>query len=129
MIYVDTSVVLAQLFAEDRRPPRRLWDDSLVSSRLIEYETWSRLHARRLADSHGPAARDILARIAMVELSPLVLARALEPFPSPVRTLDAVHLATLHYLRGQRLAIRLATYDVRMRAVAKRLGASSYALT
>ena len=53
MIYVDTSVVLAQLLAEDRSPPARLWNETLVASRLMEYEIWTRLHARQLAESHG----------------------------------------------------------------------------
>jgi hypothetical protein len=38
VIYLDTSVVLAQLLAEDRRPPASLWSESLVASRLVEYE-------------------------------------------------------------------------------------------
>ena len=29
MIYVDTSVVLAHLLAEDRRPPDALWRETL----------------------------------------------------------------------------------------------------
>lgn len=121
MIYVDTSVVLAQLLAEDRRPPVALWDEPLVSSRLVEYETWTRVNALRLADSHGEAARILLARISMLELSPLVLERALDPFPTPVRTLDALHLASVDYLRSQRLQARVATYDERMRRAAAEL--------
>lgn len=122
MIYLDTSVVLAQLLAEDRRPPASLWSETLVASRLVEYETWTRLHSRRLARSHGSAARELLARVSLLELSPLVLARALEAFPVPVRTLDALHLASIEYLRAQRLEIRLASYDERMLAVGRRLG-------
>ena len=122
MIYVDTSVVLAQLLAEDRRPRTGLWNEPIVSSRLLEYETWVRLNALGLASSHGDAARDLVSRLALVELSPLVLERALEPFPGPVRTLDALHLASLEYLRTQRLEISLATYDERMASVAGLLG-------
>ena len=33
MIYVDTSVALAWILAQDRRPPRSLWSESVVSSR------------------------------------------------------------------------------------------------
>ena len=44
MIYVDTSVALAHLLAEDRRPPEALWTEELVTSRLLEYELWNRLH-------------------------------------------------------------------------------------
>ena len=121
MIYLDTSVLLAQLFAEDRRPPERLWSEPLLTSRLAEYELWVRIHARGLARTHGAAARELIARLSLLELSPLVLARALEPFPSPVRTLDALHLASLEHLRAQRLEVRLATYDERMVGAARRM--------
>lgn len=57
MIYLDTSVALAQLLAEDRPPPEKLWQESLVSSRLLEYELWTRIHARRLARTHGDHVR------------------------------------------------------------------------
>ena len=85
MTYVDTSVVLAELLAEDRSPPARLWESDLVSSRLLEYELWTRVHARKLTSTHGDAARAIVARIALLDLSPLVLGRALDPFPVAVR--------------------------------------------
>jgi hypothetical protein len=119
VIYVDSSVLLAQLLAEDRRPPRTLWDRSLIASRLVEYEVWNRIHARQLAATHGEAARQLLARVSMVELSPIVLRRALDPFPAPLRTLDALHLASLDYLRGQRLRVSLVTYVEPMARIAR----------
>ncbi len=122
MIYVDTSVVLAQILAEDRRPPSVLWETDLISSRLTEYETWVRLHALGLETSHGDPAQQLLARIAFLELSPLVLTRALQPFPVQVRTLDALHLASIEFLRARRVGARLATYDVRMKEGAQALG-------
>jgi hypothetical protein len=112
--YLDSSVALAHLLVEEPRPPASLWADTLIASRLLEYEVWCRLHARNLAESHGEAVRELLGRLAFVELSPLVLGRALEPFPEPVRTLDALHLASIAYLREHRLDVRLATYDRRM---------------
>lgn len=75
----------------------------------------------RLGSSHGEPTRQLLSRLSFLELSPIVLARALEPFPAPVRSLDALHLASLEYLRSQRLEVRLASYDDRMIATAKRL--------
>jgi predicted nucleic acid-binding protein len=128
VIYIDTSVLLAQLLAEDRRPPPKIWQESLLASRLLEYEVWCRLHARDLASSHGEPTRQLLGRISFLELSPLVLGRALEPFPEPVRTLDALHLASIEFLRGRRLDVRLATYDRRMSAVAQALGIPLVAL-
>ncbi len=124
MIYLDTSVALAHLLAEDRRPPEALWDDTLVSSRLLEYELWTPLHARGLSKSHGEAARLLLGRIAMLELAPAVLTRALEPFPGPgsTRTLDALHLASCAYLADHGQMVSLASYDRRMNAAAGAMG-------
>ena len=119
MIYLDSSVALAHLLAEDRAPPDALWRQSLVSSRLLEYEVWNRIHARRLGDSHGDAVRELIGRLALIELVGPVLARALEPFPIPVRTLDALHLASIQFLCAHRQAVELASYDDRLLAAAR----------
>ena len=121
MIYLDTSVALAQLLAEDRRPGERLWQETLVTSRLLEYEVWTRLNARGLAGSHGETARLLLARFAFLELDRPVVARALGPFPEPVRTLDALHLASADFLRRQGMEVRVASYDDRFLGLARRL--------
>lgn len=123
MIYVDSSVVVAHLLFEDRRPPAELWNASLVSSRLLEYEVWNVLHRRSSAEAHGERARDLLERIDLLKLSPPMLERALDPFAVPLRTLDALHLASLHYLRkGRGWRIELATYDRRMADAAEAMG-------
>lgn len=121
MIYLDTSVALAHLLAEDRVPPQHLWEQTLTSSRLLEYEVWTRIHARRLASSHGESVRALVGRVALVELAPPVLARALEPFPQPVRTLDALHLASMEFLKTQGQPVELATYDDRLARAARDL--------
>ena len=122
LVYLDTSVALAQLFAEDRRPAPGLWERPLVSSRLLEYEIWVRVNAMGLGAGHCDAARELIGRVAFVELDRPVLARALEPCPLPVRTLDALHLASLEFLRGQGQAVQLASYDTRLLEAAKRMG-------
>jgi len=83
MIHVDTSVVLAELLGEDRIPQPGFWDEPLFSSRLLVYEIWGRLNARNLVATHGDATDRPLSRVRLVELSPLVLERALTPFPVP----------------------------------------------
>jgi hypothetical protein len=128
LIYLDTSVALAQLLAEDRLPPERLWQEPIISSRLIEYEIWTRIHARKLTRSHGEEVRSLLGRIALVELSPPVLARALDAFPKPVRTLDALHLASIDFLHRQGQAVSLASYDDRLISAARALRFSIYQL-
>ena len=122
MIYLDASVALAQLLAEDRRPPEDTWERELVSSRLLEYELWTRLHARGLASTHGDLARLLLARVGKLALVEEVLERALHPFPGPVRTLDALHLASASFLLSRGQDVSLATYDRRMMNAARAMG-------
>lgn len=122
MIYLDTSVALAHLLAEDRKPPLALWEQPLVASRLLEYELWTRLHARRLGTSHGEGAHRLVERLAILELLPNVLSRALEPYPVPVRTLDALHLASMEFLRARGQDLELASYDDRLTAAARAMG-------
>lgn len=122
MIYLDSSVALAHLLAEDRFPPDELWDEPLVSSRLLECEVWNRINAHGLQGSHGDAVRTLIGRVALIEMVGPVLDRALQPFPLPVRTLDAIHLAALEFIRAQRQDVQLASYDERLVAAARRLG-------
>jgi uncharacterized protein len=128
MIYLDSSAALAYLLAEDRSLPQSLWREPLVSSRLLEYEVWNRIHARGLGQSHGEEARILIGRMALIELAPPVLARALEPFPIPLRTLDGLHLASIEFLRARRQTVELASYDERMLAGARALQIPVYAL-
>jgi len=118
LIYLDTSVVLARLFAEDRSPPGTFWSQTFVASRLLEYEVFNRVHARRAASSHGAAARQLVDRANLIEMSAEVLGRALQPFAQPVRTLDALHLATMVFLRSRGLVPALASYDQRLATAA-----------
>jgi len=128
VIYLDTSVALAHLLAEDRSPPAELWAETLVSSRLLTYELWTRIHARSLGASHGELVRELIGRVAVLELVPPVLERALEPFPVPVRTLDALHLASVDFLQRQGQSVRLASDDERLVHAAVALGIDTYPL-
>jgi predicted nucleic acid-binding protein len=122
VIYLDSSVVLARLFVEPRSLPDSAFQSSLVSSGLLEYEVWNRIHVRGLTHSHADTTRDFLNRVVLFELSQEILSRALEPFPVPVRTLDALHLATIVYLRDQPNDIELASFDQRLITGARALG-------
>ncbi len=128
MIYVDSSVALAHLLVESRSPPASLWNEPLVSSQLLEYEVWNRIHAYGLGRSHANEAQALLIRVALIEMTAAVLARALEPFPTPVRTLDALHLSTIEYVSNRRQTVELASYDNRLCAAAQALGISIAAL-
>ena len=121
MIYLDSSVALAYLLAEDRSPPDTIWEQTPVASRLLQYEVWNRINVRGLARSHGEEVRVLIGRLTLIELAPAVLARALEPFPVPVRTLDTLHLASIEFLRDRGQHIELASFDARLLAAARAL--------
>jgi len=70
--------------------------------------------------------RDLIGRFAMVEMIGPVPTRALQPFPVPVRALDAIHLAALEFIRAQRQSVKLASYDERLLAAARFLGISEW---
>lgn len=122
MIYLDSSVALAAILAEDHTPPDDFWQQTLVSSRLLEFEVINRLNAYAAADDVIATAQNLIAGLTLIELAPTVLTRALQPFPKPVRTLDALHLATAHYLAERAPNLTLATYDHRMAEAAHLIG-------
>lgn len=122
MIYLDASVALAALFGEARRPDAAFWQEDFVSSRLLTYELHVRLHARGLLPKLSPALEQLLARLEFVELAAAVLDRATEPMPQDIRTLDALHLATLAYLHREQTGAVLASYDRRMLEAARAMG-------
>jgi predicted nucleic acid-binding protein len=129
--YIDSSVLLRVVLAQ----PNRLvaWSSIKVgvTSRLTEVEclrTLDRhfqrgmLSAEDLAERRGLVLR-LLERIERVDISPVVLRRAADPFPTPLGTLDAIHLATA-LLWGQardELPV-LATHDVELAVAAMACG-------
>jgi hypothetical protein len=122
LIYLDSSVALAHLFGEGRSPEPALWRQPQISSRLLEYELWNRIHARSLAGPYLDAARALIAQVTLVDLAPAVLTRALQPFPVSVGTLDGLHIATIEFLRRRGHSIELASYDNRQLSCARALG-------
>jgi uncharacterized protein len=122
VIYLDSSVALASVLAEERQPPDALWTKRPSSSRLLEYEVWNRIYAKGLGETHRDEIAVMLRKIDLVELSRDCLRRALHPYPVPVRTLDGLHLATMAHLRDQGEAVELASYDNRLTAAAQALG-------
>lgn len=120
MIYLDSSVALAELLSEVRRPSGSFWRQPMSASRLLQYEVWNRLH--RLNTDQDANANTLLGRVGYLEMSPDVLERALQPFPIAVRTLDGLHLATMSLLRTRGKRIELASYDLRLLAAAEAMG-------
>jgi predicted nucleic acid-binding protein len=128
VIYLDTSVALAHLLAEDRRPAAEFWNQPLIASRLLEYEVKTRLHNLRVPAAGREITDALLQRIALIELVPEVVQRTRTRDLVQLRTLDALHIASIEFLRGQGVTLQLATYDERMRAAARELTIPLYSI-
>jgi len=122
MVYIDSSVVLAYLLKEVRRPAQEFWNGELTTSRLTEYEVYSRLHRQQLSEPHRTRAAELIGLPLTLDLSAEVLERARHPFPVPLRTLDALHLASADWLRGEGFPVQIATYDARLKSAAVAMG-------
>jgi len=119
VIYVDTSVVLAELLAEDRRLGAMFWNQDLVASRLLEFETWNAIRGRGLVQTHMSGAVDLLNSIRLFEITaPIVTAPEIGS-PVRTRTLDTIHLATFRFIQRRVPELALATYDARMAEAAR----------
>ncbi len=123
MVYVDTSVVLAHVFAENRRPDPSLFREQLVASRLTSIE--ARVRLRALGRLHLLAdVEEVLAHIALVEIDAVVEAEAARL--NGVRTLDAIHVATACLLAVDDPGLTVATYDQRLLDVAASEGIQAW---
>ncbi|HET7044921.1 MAG TPA: type II toxin-antitoxin system VapC family toxin [Gaiellaceae bacterium] len=119
--YLDSSAIVKLAIAEPesaglRRYLRRR--QPLVSSALARTEV-----ARALLPLGEPAVRrgqEVLARLELIRVSDRILVAAGALLPVGLRSLDAIHLATVRHL-GRDLA-RLVTYDERMREAAQAAG-------
>jgi hypothetical protein len=60
----------------------------------------------------------VLSGIEAVRLNRSVLARAADPFPTRVQTLDALHIASALLVKARFPALRFATHDVELAAAA-----------
>jgi hypothetical protein len=59
---------------------------------------------------------------AVIRLNRAVLERAAEPFPTQIRTLDALHVASALLVRARFPALRFATHDLDIAAAAQAEG-------
>lgn len=65
---------------------------------------------------------ELMDAMSLSDLSEDALKRSLSPFPVSVRTLDAIHLSTMDYVRNTGLNFNVATYDKRLADAARAIG-------
>src|SRR6202022_4670623 len=112
-----------------RASPSRLWQSCCASWTTIARTGDLPRHVSGAGASvgRGPVAATVALGRDAREQSALGI-RDVEPASRaplgdvPVRTLDALHLASIEFLREQRQDVTLASYDVRMLGAARKLG-------
>lgn len=118
--YVDASIVLRLVLGQPNAIDDLSAFDSLVSSRLLRVECLRSvdrlgLTAALTRDQVRAALANLeafLESVTFVEVSNAVLTRAGQPLPSPLGTLDALHLASaLLWQDWTQGAVALATHD------------------
>jgi predicted nucleic acid-binding protein len=127
---VDSSVVLSVALGEPDR--LRAWNriTDPVSSELIRIECLrtidrARLQGRLDEPDLARVRADLLQLIdsfTLIELDERIKARAADPFPTLVRTLDALHLASALALRESSTDLPLATHDRGLAMAAEAIG-------
>lgn len=115
-------MALSEIFSEERRPPRAFWDAVLVASRLTDLEVRTRATASGYADDYRPAIDRMASRFNFLDISREALALIYSGKTGQLRTLDAIHLSTLHYLNRGTRKVALATYDRRLATAAQAMG-------
>ena len=129
--YIDTSALLRLVLRE----PGALDDlhsyDALVSSELIAVESARTIDRLRLqgaltvdeAAARRRAVTEWVEAIDLVLVRPPVLSRASDPLPTPLGTLDAIHLATALIWRERIGALpAMATHDTALGLAARTFG-------
>ena len=129
--YLDTSALLRLVFRE----PGALDDlracEALVSSELLAVEslrTIDRLRLQSVLSPEEAASRRVvvsewLEAVDLVLLQRPILARASDPFPTALGTLDAIHLATaLVWSDRMRQTLVMATHDGGLALAARSFG-------
>ena len=129
--YLDSSVILRMVLGQ----PDRLSEWKIlrtgVASVLVEVEclrTLDRLKIREeIGDEEIATRREAVYRLVeefeIVEPTRVVLARASQPLPTPLGTLDAIHLATaLLWQEKERKDLVMATHDTALAIAARACG-------
>jgi predicted nucleic acid-binding protein len=115
-------VLLATLLEEERRPADAFWNAPRIASRLADLEVRVRATGRLLPRAAASDVEELMARVRFVEITPESVGMLYVQPPTTLRTLDAIHLATLEYLNRHLARIPLASYDRRMLEAARAMG-------
>ena len=109
MKYVDASAVLRVVFSEPGPSLSLAAGDRVVSSQLVEVETFRAVDRERLVGHLGDAETaikrkelaDLLVTLDLATIDASVIDKAKSSFAVNVRALDAIHVATAEILAAE----------------------------
>lgn len=121
LVYLDSSALVKLVVLEPETPALieilREHSDR-VSSALALTEVPRALRRAGFGTVERRRAREVLARVALIDVDRRALATAAGLDPPALRTLDAIHLATVLTIHEDLAG--LVTYDRRLAAAARR---------
>lgn len=133
-LYAESSAVLAWLFVEAAEPDicAVIADaETVVSSELTLIECdraiWRSAAMGITSETKAGELKGLVARLAdywtILPITTPIIARACQPFPQePIRTLDALHVASALHARLAFSDLTMLSLDERVRQVAGTLG-------
>jgi uncharacterized protein len=134
MVYAESSVLVRIVAGQGQ--PLRDWEsiETPFASALIEIETPRAIdrlrRAGEMSDADAVAAatrcREALRTFRLMDIDPAVRLRASGPFAVPIRSLDAIHLASALLWReaNPNEELVMATHDERLAKAAQAHGLS-----
>jgi predicted nucleic acid-binding protein len=131
IVYLDSSTILRVILGQANALKEWRSITRGVASALVEVECLRTLDRLRLAEgveddeiaTRREAVYRLLEAVEVVELTRPVLARAAQPLPTALGTLDAIHLATaLLWKERSGADLTLATHDDALATAARASG-------
>ena len=132
IVYLDSSVLLRQLFKQPHSiTGHQNWSQALTSEltsvEILRSVDRLRLDGSTTDDEVATLLQEyrevMISSLEEIELAKLILKRASEPFPTVVRTLDAIHLASaLFWQEDYQKELVFLTHDIQQGIAAKALG-------
>lgn len=129
-VYLDSSVILRVVMGEPGA--LREWSriTLAVTSEIARVECLRTLDRMRLAGAvedrelgrRRATTLELFEGIQAIRINRAVLDKAGEPFPTMIRSLDAIHVASALLARTSIAALRFATHDVTMATAALAMG-------
>jgi predicted nucleic acid-binding protein len=130
-VYWDSSILLALAMEESHQLVDWRSHECRIGSELVRVECFRSLDRIQLAGRSTPekllkARENLFALLAVLDVVPIhgeILRRASDPFPLPVRTLDAIHLSTAIAWRDRyEQEVVFATHDKTLGKAAAAVG-------